>query len=152
MSPPPIACRPATRDDLAAVMRLVAGLAAYHGDTAPDDADVFAADIFGPAPWVRILVAEQGGALVGYAGLCRLYRLHFAQRVMELHHLFVEEPQRGAGVGRALVAASLDAARALGCVTLVVGTNTDNPRAQRYYESFSFTRLRPPGPRFSIQL
>jgi GNAT superfamily N-acetyltransferase len=56
-----------------------------------------------------------------------------------LEDLYVDERARGAGLGRALMAATLDRARARGCRRVELDVNEANATAQRLYESFGFS-------------
>jgi ribosomal protein S18 acetylase RimI-like enzyme len=56
-----------------------------------------------------------------------------------LEDLYVDESARGAGVGRALVAATLERARARGCWRVELDVNESNETAQRLYGSFGFS-------------
>src|SRR4051794_36965854 len=124
--------------------------ASSHGTTGTSRASSagLERDLFGPAPWVTALVAEQGTSLLGYAILCRMYRDHSGERGVDLHHLFVVERARNSGVGGRLVEAALDEARLWGCTFLNVGTRPENLGAQRFYEKLGFERAPQGGPRF----
>ena len=56
-----------------------------------------------------------------------------------LEDLFVMEEARGAGLGRALVQASLARARERGCRRVELDVNEANPGAVALYESFGFS-------------
>jgi GNAT superfamily N-acetyltransferase len=56
-----------------------------------------------------------------------------------LEDLFVDESARGAGLGRALVATTLERARARGCRRVELDTNERNDAALRLYGSFGFS-------------
>jgi GNAT superfamily N-acetyltransferase len=56
-----------------------------------------------------------------------------------LEDLFVAPPARGAGLGRALVAASLERARARGCRRVELDVNERNEAALALYASFGFS-------------
>src|SRR3954462_7694752 len=56
-----------------------------------------------------------------------------------LEDLYVDESARGAGLGRALVEATLDRARARGCRRVELDTNERNDAALRLYGSFGFS-------------
>lgn len=65
-----------------------------------------------------------------------------------LEDLFVREETRGAGLGRALVDAALERARARGCRRIQLDVNEANPAAVALYESAGFvTWFDPPGGR-----
>jgi ribosomal protein S18 acetylase RimI-like enzyme len=138
--------------DLAALHPMVVALSAHHADVAQATPDTLARDALGPTPWVKVIVAEDAGNLVGYAGLIRLCRFQDSARLMDLHHLFVQVGQRGRGIGWALLDASCDEARKAGCVTLFVGTAPDNTYAQKIYETYGFARFDSPNTRFRLAL
>src|SRR3954447_9900985 len=56
-----------------------------------------------------------------------------------LEDLYVDESARGAGLGRALVEATLERARARGCRRVELDTNERNDAALRLYGSFGFS-------------
>ena len=96
------------------------------------------------------MVAEREGEIIGYAALTPLTQLQYGVRGMDIQHLYVAEPERGQGVGRRLIEASIAHAKKKGCRFVVVGTNNDNTKAQAVYRQIGFDDL-PPGPRFRIK-
>ncbi len=76
--------RRAVRADVAAVLQMIGDLARHHGDAPRANSAGLEQDLFGPAPWVSALVAEQRGSLLGYAILCRIYRAQFGERGIDL--------------------------------------------------------------------
>lgn len=148
----PIKIRDMTQDDVPQVLRMIAGLAAWHDDKADIDAARLTRDALGPDRWLRVLVADGGAHLVGYAALVPMAQLQFGVRGMDMHHLFVTRDARGNGVGRALVRECEAAARAADCRFLTVGTHPDNHTAARFYEAAGFARRSGSGPRFSLRL
>jgi ribosomal protein S18 acetylase RimI-like enzyme len=143
--------RPARRDDVPALLDMIGQLATHHGDKASTTADALLRDAFVNPPWIEILVAEAGTRLIGYTVLCPLYRAQFAQRGLDMHHLFIAQDWRGKGVGRALVEAMLARARELGCDYVKVGTHPDNVAAQEFYRAYGFQPAAS-GPQFSLML
>lgn len=76
------------------------------------------------------------------SGVCQLrfrYGLWFAAEDCCVEDLFVREDARRAGLGRALVRAALDRARALGCRRVELDVNRANPAALALYEEFGFS-------------
>ncbi|MFT4150828.1 MAG: GNAT family N-acetyltransferase [Paracoccaceae bacterium] len=144
--------RSAHLTDAQRIVQMVGMLASHHGDITTITVDELSRDVFGVNPWIYILVAEAGKELVGYAALCRLARLQFGLRGMDMHHLFTEATFRGRGVGHRLVEASKIMATSLSCSYLTVGTHPDNRRAQAFYAALGFERKDAHPPRFSIQL
>lgn len=84
-----------------------------------------------------VLVAEVDGKVVGNLGLHRSPRprtLHVASLGMSVH-----DAHQGKGVGRALMAAAIEAAdRWLNILRIELEVYPDNGRAIRLYESFGF--------------
>ena len=86
--------------------------------------------------WPRVLVAEDGGTLAGYAMAVEFGTLFANGAVVQIEELFVEEAKRGAGTGQALVSAVVEWARQRGAVEVTVPTR----RAGAYYERLGFDR------------
>jgi len=85
-----------------------------------------------------VLVAREpsGDAVVGCVAL-----LAYPDAVFELAKMAVAPRSQGRGTGRALVAAAIDRARALGGRRLFLGTNTALAPAIHLYEDAGFTRI-----------
>ncbi len=88
------------------------------------------------APDVLLLVADDGGTLAGYVMAVEFGTLFANGAVVQVEELFVEEGNRGAGTGQALVAAVVEWARQRGAVEVTVPTC----RAGSYYERLGFER------------
>ena len=86
-----------------------------------------------------LAATEDGAEPAGVAQLRFRYGIWRAGGDCLLEDLFVDERARGAGLGRALVAATLDRARARGCRRVELDVNEANATAQRLYESFGFS-------------
>jgi ribosomal protein S18 acetylase RimI-like enzyme len=84
---------------------------------------------------VTAWVAEDDGALVGFAHLRRLSDTFTAGPAWSLDDLYVAPERRGAGIARALIAACAAAAHEAGGGTLRWITASDNSTAQRLYDT-----------------
>jgi ribosomal protein S18 acetylase RimI-like enzyme len=129
--------RLATQDDAADVARLMIGFRDWQGRTAPAD-DVIEST-------VRELLADPNTEfLLGGSppvGVCQLrYRLSVWTGTDDccLEDLFVEADVRGSGLGRELVEAALERARARGCTRMDLDANEANAPAQALYRSVGF--------------
>jgi [ribosomal protein S18]-alanine N-acetyltransferase len=81
------------------------------------------------------LVAEEDGALVGYAGLLA------AGAQADVVTIAVATGQWGRGIGSRLLAALLAEARRRGCAEIFLEVRADNLRAQRLYKWWGFTEI-----------
>jgi ribosomal protein S18 acetylase RimI-like enzyme len=90
-------------------------------------------------PAFAVRVAEQNGALVGYAKLGPPH-LPFEPRgkAAELRQLYVVEEMKGQGVARALMDWVIDRAIERRADHLYLSVFTDNHRARRFYEKLGF--------------
>lgn len=153
MTPPgdPI-IRAATAADLPALGRLGEILVGAHHDFDPDrfipatprTAQGYASFLSSQlsAPGVLLLVAEQGGQVVGYAyaGIEGFDYMSLRGPAGVLHDIVVHPGRRGAGVGRALLEAVVAALRERGVPQVVLSTAERNQRAQRLFEGMGFRR------------
>jgi len=89
---------------------------------------------------VSLLLAEDGGELVGFTG-CGVSRDGDAgPEVGEIWSFFVAADRWRAGVGRALMAAALDDLRLRGHAEATVWSFDLNERANAFYEAQGFAR------------
>ena len=144
--------RAATPADLKQLCAMVHALAEYHGDTATATVADLQRDLFGPAPWLHALVFQTGRRLEGYAALTQLARVQFGERGMDLHHLYVCTDARGGGIGKALLAASLDYARGKKASYVTVSTLPGNAFAQAFYLAQGFQPAPISGLRYAFNL
>jgi GNAT superfamily N-acetyltransferase len=91
-------------------------------------------------PGVSMLMAEDGGELLGFSACGESRDEDAGPRVGEVRSFFVAAGRWGEGVGRALMAAVLDSLRERGFVEATVWSFAANERANRFYERAGFTR------------
>ncbi|WP_200303596.1 GNAT family N-acetyltransferase [Streptomyces adelaidensis] len=84
------------------------------------------------------LVAELGGAVVGYVRLALPSALACHVHVRQIQGFVVADEARGAGVGRALLRAARDEARRRGARRLTLRVLGHNTPARKLYESEGF--------------
>lgn len=98
--------RPALPEDAAALLRLIQAFNQEEsGRASPLTAALLDEVLFGPAPRFAVQLADQAGALVGYAAFFPSYDTDHAAKGFYLQDLFVAPAARGQGIGRALLAA-----------------------------------------------
>ncbi len=105
----------------------------------PEDAwtpEMFAGEFAQPASRRLYLAAEEGDALIGYAGMM------FADGAQaDVVTLAVRTARWGEGTGSALLSALVAAAEARGCTEVLLEVREDNPRARRLYLRHGFTEI-----------
>jgi GNAT superfamily N-acetyltransferase len=144
--------RPLRREDVSGVTAMIADLAAHHGDEATlSEADLLR-DAFGASAWIKVLVCESDGGLIGYCVLHPLYRTQSGERGMELQHLFVRPEWRGNGIGGRLIEAALELAQRHDCSYVNVGATGENIAAQSFYLHLGFAATPQLGLRFRWNL
>lgn len=123
--------RDATPADLDAIM-------AIETRSFPTDAwsrEAMASELAGP--YGRYLVDEVDGSVIGYGGVRALRGSADA----DIQTIAFDAPHRGAGRGRALLRALLDAARQRGAREVFLEVRADNPSAEGLYLSEGFVEI-----------
>lgn len=128
--------RPATTDDLDAVIGLVRMLAEFEKLPGPDEAAAarFKADFARTPPAYELLVAEDDtGALCAYALYFMTYSTFLARPSLYLEDLFVRPEARGRGVGARLLRRLAQVALSRGAGRFEWTVLDWNVRAQAFY-------------------
>ncbi len=115
-------------------------IAAYQHFYEVDDIDgernrAFFRRFLAPSEDGMLLGAREGGRFAGYACLYWHFSSLRAAESVLMNDLYVEQDQRGGGVGRALIEASAAVARERGAALLEWQTDPDNHTAQRLYDT-----------------
>src|SRR5579872_7177230 len=97
--------RPATPADVPTIARLIRDLAEYEklAHVVMLDETRLHDHIFGPRPYVEVLLAEDEGKVVGFALFFHSYSTFACKPGLYLEDLFVEPEHRGKGYGKALL-------------------------------------------------
>jgi GNAT superfamily N-acetyltransferase len=131
--------RPIAERDYDRWLPLWDGYNAFYGRSGPTalPAEITAATwgrFFDPAEPVHALIAERDGELLGLSH----YLFHRSTTMLPLtcylQDLFTVEAARGQGVGRALIAATLGAAKAAGSDRIYWQTHETNTHAMKLYD------------------
>ena len=143
-APPDLAVRRAGPEDAEAIGRLLHDFNTEYDDVTP-----------GPKRIAERVAGLMGGddlaVLLGGAGPDGLAVLRFRPSLWSqalecyLAELYVVPALRGHGLGRALMDAALDLARAQGADSMDLGTSEDDVAARALYERSGFTNREGPG-------
>ena len=105
----------------------------------PEDAwtpEMFAAELAQPASRRLYLVAEEGDALIGYAGM-----MFTGGPEADVVTMAVDPSRWGRGIGTALLTALVAEAGRRGCAEVLLEVREDNPRARRLYLRHGFAEI-----------
>jgi ribosomal protein S18 acetylase RimI-like enzyme len=140
-----ITIRPARRDDVAAI---IAMLADDHLGRARERLEDPLPSLYGDAfarvsgdPNIRLVVAEEGGRVVGCLQLCILPGLSSqgASRGL-IEDVRVASDRRSRGIGEQLVQWAVGEAKESGCKLVELLSHHTRVDAQRFYERLGFAR------------
>ena len=125
-----------------AVARLMLAFRDHLGLERPTDEDGRASVarlLEDPETEFVLAATEPGAPAAGVAPLRYRYGFWRTGGDCLLEDLYVDDAARGAGLGRALVQATLDRARARGCRRAELDVNESNAAAIALYEGFGFS-------------
>jgi GNAT superfamily N-acetyltransferase len=129
--------RPATVADTPVIARLIRALAEYerlaHAVTLDEGA--LREHLFGPRPFAEVLLAEEDGAVIGFALFFHNYTTFAGKPTLYLEDLFVEPEHRGRGHGKALLRALAGLAVERSCARLEWSVLNWNEPAIGFYRS-----------------
>jgi GNAT superfamily N-acetyltransferase len=103
--------------------------------------EALARDLFGQTPRAEALIAEVGGAAVGFAVFFSSYSTFSTRAGVYLEDLYVREAHRGSGVGRALLREVARLSRERGAGRLEWSVLDWNQRALGFYRHIGATVL-----------
>ena len=140
----PVTIRQATASDFAALLRLLDQMdeSMYRGRGRAGKGDLRALyEAILADPDQRLLVAEDGGRLVGSAHLMLLR--HFGRSLScsgVVEGVIVDPGYQRRGVGAALMRAAAEATREAGCYKLALTSNLARAGAHRFYSRLGWKR------------
>jgi GNAT superfamily N-acetyltransferase len=135
--------RPATADDTPTIARLIRELAEYERlahRVVLDEAEL-RHYLFGPRPCAEALLAEEGGAVVGYALFFPTFSTFAGRPGLWLEDVFVRPEHRSRGHGKALLAEVARLAVERGCCKVEWEVLDWNEPALRFYRSLGAVPL-----------
>ena len=91
-------------------------------------------------PTTLVFLAYQGSEPVGIAVCFRGFSTFAARPLINIHDFFVVPASRGAGIGRCLLDAVEQRARAIGCCKLTLEVKENNHRAKGVYFASGFSQ------------
>jgi ribosomal protein S18 acetylase RimI-like enzyme len=140
-----ITLRPARRDDVAAVIAMLAddhlGRARERLEDPLPALYYEAFERLSGDPNIQLMVAEEGGDVVGCLQLCILPGLSSQGALRGLiEDVRVASDRRSRGIGEKLVQWAVNEARSKGCKVVELLTHNTRVDAQRFYERLGFAR------------
>ena len=107
----------------------------YRAQWSLEVANATWARIFDPLEPVHAVVAERSGELIGFSHYLFQRSTWLINPQCYLQDLYVGEAERGGGVGRALIAAVVAAAKDAGAARVFWNTHETNAVARRLYDA-----------------
>lgn len=135
MKTPGFALREARREDVPAIVGLIADLALYERQPEDCHADprLLEDHLFGPEPFAEVILAEIGAEIVGFALFFHNYSTWLTRPGLYLEDLYVKPERRGLGIGKAFLVRLARLAVARGCGRMEWSVLTWNEPAIRFY-------------------
>ena len=142
-APAPLVIRDARPDDVPLLLALFRELAEYERlqDQLRATEELLERALFSDRPAAEALVAERGGAPVGYALFYPTFSTFLAIQGVWLEDLFVRPAHRKSGAGRALLAAVAARARERGAERLEWSALDWNELALGFYRGLGAQRM-----------
>lgn len=137
----PHTLRPATPDDLAAIVGLITELAVFEKleHLVVVTPESLRPHLFGPRPAAEAMVGEVGGQVVAFALFFTNFSTFLGQPGLYLEDLYVQPAHRGTGLGRALLSHLGALAVQRGCGRFEWSVLDWNQRAIDFYEKMGAT-------------
>ena len=89
----------------------------------------------------RIIVAEEEGQILGMASVSYNVAMRYGGEYCQLEELIVDPAGRGKNIGGQLVAATVEHARARGCVEYGLYLVETTEQNQPFYEKYGFVKV-----------
>jgi len=135
--------RLATKEDAGTILKLITDLAIYEKEPV-STVEVTEAELvrdgWGPSPLFRVVLAEVGGAAVGFALFFHTYST-WQGKCVYLEDLYVAEAARGAGVGTLLLKTVAAIAHGEGCKRFNWQALDWNTPALDFYKALGAARM-----------
>jgi GNAT superfamily N-acetyltransferase len=128
-----LSIRPATASDVPRLSTLIYEFAAFERLPAAITEEKLLRDGFGAQPKFRVLLAEWDRQPAGYAFFFDYYS-SFEGPAIFLEDIYVRDPYRGKGIGKALLAQVAAIARQQSCIALRWQVLDWNTRAIEFYQ------------------
>lgn len=131
----PVVIRPASPEDAGPYLRLIEAFARYERLEPPDqDAKVRLIEhLFSDQPKYRVLVADAGGTIVGFACFYFAYSTFLARPTFYLEDIFVLSEWRSKKIGHRMLVACAQTALAEGCARLDLSVLNWNELGLEFY-------------------
>lgn len=136
MTEPAFRLRAAAADDLPAIVALLGELFALEQDFTPDPARARAGlELLLARPDCHLQLAVRGAEVLGFCSVQQRISTASGAPSALIEDVIVRREARGQGVGRAVLAAACDWARAQGCGSALLLVDMANAPAEAFYRA-----------------
>ena len=133
-----VTVRPYAPADIPALIALMQAMQAHYHVPCPAE-NLIAADLAALPPGNGILVSEATAQITGFAAWSLQWPGPGLRRGLYLKEIFIAEAARGAGHGRAVMAALAALARTEACARIDFTANAADPKLLAFYASLGAT-------------
>jgi len=140
---PEFTIRPATPADLPAINEIYNHYVLHSTCTYQEEPSTAAERevwLAAHSPAHPVTVAEEGGRVVGWASLSPFHPRSAYRRTVE-NSVYVRHDCQGHGIGSALLADSIDRAKALGHHTIIAGIDREQATSIALHRKFGFEQV-----------
>lgn len=139
-----IRIREAEKSDSADIIRLICELAKFEKLIPPDDlaSKRFISDAFSKKPKFKILVAEEGRILIGYAFYFFTYSTFLAKPSLYLEDIYISDNFRNKGIGKMFWDKLLKVAGQNNCGRMEWIVLNWNKNAIKFYENLGAKQMK----------
>lgn len=134
-----ITTREAVAADVPVLHAMLLSLARHDGGSTVGGPETLVRHGFGERPLFRAILAERGGEALGMVIFYPDYSTHRGEPGLYVQDIWVEEPARGLGLGKRLLAAAQRLGRSdWGSAYVTLGVDPGNARARAVYAKLGF--------------
>jgi len=136
--------RKAKRSDFKDILRLITELAEFEKLIPPDRSanKRLSKDAFSKNPSFKILLAENGKEIIGYAFYFFTYSSFMARKTLYLEDIFISEKYRNRGIGKMFFEKLINIAKKFECARMEWVVLDWNINAIKFYDKLGASELK----------
>ncbi len=130
-----VSLQPITKNDVPAVIAMVADLAAWHNEQSQLKVETVERYVLGQPAWAEFYIWLEAGQPVGFIGGYNAFDTPKGKPFFEAETLFVKADQRGRNIGRKMLTALAMLKFSQGAQLIKLGVRKSNDTAVAFYQA-----------------